>query len=41
MGHLGLEYENGGSPPQKKGRKASLKGDETGCIEKIRSAKRV
>jgi hypothetical protein len=35
MGHPGLEHEKDRPSPQAKGRKTSLKGDETGRIGKI------
>jgi hypothetical protein len=39
MGDIGLEYEEGDSSPQGKGRKARHTGDETGCIRKTASRK--
>jgi hypothetical protein len=35
MGHPGLEHQKDRPSPQAKGRKASLKGDETGRIGEI------
>jgi hypothetical protein len=35
MGHPGLEHEKDRQSPQAKGRKASIKGNETGRIGKI------